>query len=321
MRAVTVRHAGQYLEKVEKKSTEVALLAHSHGIDIIEQAIAAGKRFSISPSEKSGFEFIYIVSGCLYWIKSTSDESGEERLGPGDHISAIDIGETAYFRTETDIRMLYVSSRPIFRSMSEEIKRLTAIARSVMAKDHYTHDHCTRLQELAAKTAERMRLPAGVIERIIDAAFLHDIGKIAVPDAVLTKPEPLTCSEWAEMKKHPLIGRDMLVNTPLSGIAEIVAQHHERPDGLGYPAGLGGDEITIEARIISVVDAYDAMTSDRSYRRARSSESAIRELSAGRGSQFDSAVVRAFLAMLKEEDVAKPVPLTCTEETQTQPAT
>lgn len=301
MRAVTIRHAGQYLEKVEKRSTEVVLLAHSHGIDIIEQAIAAGKRFSLCPSEKSGFEFIYILSGWLYWIRDSSDESSHEKLGPGDYVSAIDIGETAYFRTETDIRMLYVSSRPVFRAMSEEIKRLTAIARRVMAKDLYTHDHCTRLQELSAKTGERMRLSAGVIERIIDAAFLHDIGKVAVPDFILVKPEPLTLAEWVEMKKHPLVGRDMLMNTPLAGIAEIVAQHHERPDGLGYPLGLRGEEISIEARIISVIDAFDAMTSDRPYRRAKTKDEAVHELIAGSGSQFDSEVVKAFLSTLAEE--------------------
>jgi HD-GYP domain-containing protein (c-di-GMP phosphodiesterase class II) len=136
------------------------------------------------------------------------------------------------------------------------------------------------------------------------AALLHDIGKISIPDAILHKPGPLTDEEWAIMRRHPQVGGDIL--SQAGGIfhllAHIVVAHHERWDGRGYPHGLAEEAIPIGARIISVVDSYDAMTSRRVYREPLSSEQAQAELRRCAGSQFDPQVVAAFLRILDEQE-------------------
>jgi HD-GYP domain-containing protein (c-di-GMP phosphodiesterase class II) len=129
------------------------------------------------------------------------------------------------------------------------------------------------------------------------ASVLHDIGKIGVREQVLQKPGKLTPEEFEEMKKHPLLGATIVNKVAfLSSVAPIILAHHERLDGRGYPYGISGDAIPMEARIVSVMDSFDAMTSDRPYRKAPGKEYAIKELKAHAGSQFDPRVVEAFLA-------------------------
>jgi HD-GYP domain-containing protein (c-di-GMP phosphodiesterase class II) len=127
---------------------------------------------------------------------------------------------------------------------------------------------------------------------------LHDIGKLGVADAVLKKPGPLTDDEWAEMRRHPELGARILDHANLRDISAWVLAHHERIDGRGYPHGLAGGEIPLEARILAVADAYEAMTADRAYRAALGHEAAQEELRDGAGTQFDPTVVEAFVATL-----------------------
>ncbi len=130
-------------------------------------------------------------------------------------------------------------------------------------------------------------------------AIFHDIGKIAVPDAILTKPGPLTAEEFSVIKRHPVVGEQILAPVPfLSGVRQIVRHDHERWDGAGYPDGLRGSQIPIGARIVFVVDAYHAMVSDRPYRRAMSEADARAELESNAGTQFDPDVVSAMTAAL-----------------------
>ena len=133
-------------------------------------------------------------------------------------------------------------------------------------------------------------------------SLLHDIGKIGVPDAILRKPAALSESEWVRMREHPLHGQKILSGIEfLEGAARVVAQHHEKWDGSGYPLGLRGEQIDFNARIFAVADAFDAITSDRVYRRGRSYEEAISELDTFSGRQFDPEVVEAFRRVPREE--------------------
>jgi HD-GYP domain-containing protein (c-di-GMP phosphodiesterase class II) len=133
-------------------------------------------------------------------------------------------------------------------------------------------------------------------------ALLHDIGKIGVPDAILRKPGGLTEDEWEKMKLHPLHGEKILRNIPfLEGASQIVSQHHERWDGTGYPFGLRGEDIILGARLFAVVDAFDAMISDRVYRKGRSYEEALKELGRCAGTHFDPLIVEAFKRIPKED--------------------
>ncbi len=161
--------------------------------------------------------------------------------------------------------------------------------------------HSETVGRYAETTARELGLPEWRISRIRLAGILHDIGKAAVPNSILHKPGPLTEDEYEIVKRHPALGAQMLEHVSLSDVREWIAAHHERPDGRGYPLGLPDGAIPLEARIVAVADAYEAMTSDRPYRDSRGYEAALAELRNCSGTQFDARVVEAFAAALERE--------------------
>ena len=175
-----------------------------------------------------------------------------------------------------------------------------SLASAIDAKDSYTGNHSTTVSDNAAQLAQALRLSPEIVEETRIAARLHDLGKIGIPDAILMKPGALTPEEFAIMRKHADHGFEILRRAPLSkNIKLAVLYSHERWDGKGYPIGLSAEAIPIIARIISVADAYEAMTSDRPYRKALPVEEAIRRLEQGAGSQFDPNVARVFIQMVR----------------------
>jgi HD-GYP domain-containing protein (c-di-GMP phosphodiesterase class II) len=178
---------------------------------------------------------------------------------------------------------------------------LRAVADAVEAKDAYTRAHSRRVARYAAALASELRMGSRAAKEIRFGGLLHDVGKIGVPDTVLRKTGPLGEREWRRVRRHPIIGEHIL--GPLlrahPRILAAVRWHHERFDGSGFPDGLRGEEIPFEARIVAVVDAYDAMTTERPYRGALPMRSAVRELRRGSGTQFDPWCVAAFLRLLK----------------------
>jgi putative nucleotidyltransferase with HDIG domain len=169
-------------------------------------------------------------------------------------------------------------------------------------RDPYTHGHSQRVAALAERLARRMRLQYAQVELIRDAARVHDIGKIGTNDMVLLKPGPLTEEEQKEMRRHTEIGHRLLKRLPefWEG-AELVLSHHERHDGAGYPRGLKGDELPVEVSVISVADTYDAMTTDRPYRKGLAWDVVRAELVRQRGKQWREAAVDSFIEMIDEE--------------------
>jgi diguanylate cyclase (GGDEF)-like protein/putative nucleotidyltransferase with HDIG domain len=169
-------------------------------------------------------------------------------------------------------------------------------------RDARTASHSQTVGRYAETIARELGLSDELIERVRLAGILHDVGKIAVPDGVLSKPGPLDDDEYAQMKKHPEVGALIVDGADLKDVASWVIAHHERPDGRGYPHRLTGDEIPLEARILAVADAYEAMTVDRVYRRALPVEVAREELCRCAGTQFDPRVVEVFLEALERDD-------------------
>jgi putative nucleotidyltransferase with HDIG domain len=184
---------------------------------------------------------------------------------------------------------------------NEDLRRLftgsiKALAQALEAKDEYTQGHSARVAKESVNIARYLSLSDAEVQRVWLAGYLHDIGKIGIRETVLNKPGKLDEEEWDLIQQHPVVAGKILGPIPeLSDIIDIIVHHHERYDGSGYPDGLDGSSIPLGARILSVADAYDALTSRRPYRDALASEEAHRILEAAAGTQFDPVIARAFL--------------------------
>jgi putative nucleotidyltransferase with HDIG domain len=179
---------------------------------------------------------------------------------------------------------------------------MVALSCVVEARDLYTDKHMKDIAEYSVTIAKKLRLPDSDIENIRRAALLHDLGKISVPDCILMKPGKLSEEEMDIIKRHPANGAKMIEPVePLKHTREIIKSHQEWFDGSGYPEGLRGEDIPLGARIIAVADAFGAMTTDRPYRKALSTEKAIKELKEGAGTQFDPRLVEIFISILEEK--------------------
>lgn len=178
---------------------------------------------------------------------------------------------------------------------------LLELARRIEAKDPYTAGHTWRVANYGQIVAAALDYPPDKIEAMLLAGTLHDIGKVKVPDSILTKPGRLTEEEFAIMKRHPQDGYDMLKEFPeFSCVLDVVLHHHEAYDGRGYPFGLAGEDIPHDARLFAIVDAFDAMTTNRCYRPAMSGDNAAYEIWRNRGRQFDPHISDVFLRLFRE---------------------
>ncbi len=213
--------------------------------------------------------------------------------------SFIDMNETVGHANELEIELLkneQKNARLLFEQTAE------ALANAIDAKDTYTHGHSTRVAEYSREIARRAGMREEEVEEVYFAALLHDVGKIGVPDAIITKEGRLNDEEYAEIKKHPVIGKQILSSISRSPYLSIGAHyHHERYDGKGYPEKLLGEDIPWIARIIAVADAYDAMTSKRSYRDTVPQHKVREELVKGSGTQFDPEYAHIMLSMLDSD--------------------
>lgn len=178
-----------------------------------------------------------------------------------------------------------------------------ALMLTIDAKDHYTKEHCARVAAYIILLAQRIGLDSHQQQLLKKVALLHDIGKIGVREEVLNKPGRLTKEEWEEIKHHSFIGYQIIQPVEFLGAArEILLYHQERFDGKGYPGGLKGKEIPQGARMMAIVDSYDAMVTDRPYRKALTKSEALTELKKGNGTQFDPELVKIFVEMMKEKE-------------------
>lgn len=241
-------------------------------------------------------ELIRLADSALYWAK----EHGKNRV----RVWRPDVVELSELRR--------LAAGP---DRAARYRAAASLAKAVDARDAYTGSHSQRVADLAARVALRLGLDQEMVELTRLAGSLHDLGKLAVPEEILRKPGPLTDAERLVLQRHPQIGFRMLESLGVDPLADWVLHHHERWDGTGYPDEIAGDDIPIGARIIFVVDAYDAMTSERVYQRRRSHDEALNELERCAGSQFDPIVVAALeeelaLELPEPEQLPEPEPAT-----------
>jgi diguanylate cyclase (GGDEF)-like protein len=207
---------------------------------------------------------------------------------------------TVVFNPELAETLLAATGQPAPRT-ERHSNTVLALAEVIDIRDSGTAAHSETVGRYAGAIARELGLANDLVERVRFGGIVHDVGKIGISDSVLRKPGRLDDSDWAEMRRHPEIGARVLRGANLDDIGDWVLAHHERPDGRGYPNGLAGQAIPLEARILAVADAYEAMTSDRVYRPALTPDVAREELVRCSGSQFDSRVVEAFLSVLDRE--------------------
>ena len=199
-------------------------------------------------------------------------------------------------RYAEDVRRLY---RQLQRSVSQS---LLGLANALEAKDAYSRGHSERVAELSRRIAELIGLDAVDVEAIEEAGLLHDIGKIGVPEPTLRKPGPLTGTEWEAMRRHPMVGAQIIAPFEfLAAAVPLVRHHHERWDGSGYPDGLAGSAIPLGARIVAVADVFDALTSTRPYRGALPPAGAVAHLEGAAGHTLDAYVVAACVSLVRTD--------------------
>jgi putative two-component system response regulator len=227
-----------------------------------------------------------------------------------DRVRGITAGADDFLTKPVDRSELLARVRSLLKlkAHTDELERaesvLFALAHSIEGKDPYTQDHCARLSDYASRLGEHLRLPPDQLTALHRAGIVHDIGKVAVPDAILLKPGRLTEEEWIIMRQHPVVGERICA--PLKSfrlVLPIIRHHHEKLDGTGYPDGLKGEEIPITARILQIVDVYDALTTARPYKRALSSVEALEIMAQEvRQGWWDSNVFSEFGKLIAESE-------------------
>jgi putative two-component system response regulator len=280
----TATHGQEALELVKDEPPELIIS------DISMPVMDGFELFEAVRRQPGGaaIPFIFLTA-----LGTREDRFAGRSLGADDYI-------TKPVTTKELISAVQARLRRADEFMVEQLKAaikysLFALANAIELRDKYTREHVVRINAYAKAMARELGWDDERIESLEYGAILHDIGKIEVGSSILSKNGPLTPEEWEKMKRHPEDGAQMIGNVPhLSPAVPVILSHHERWDGTGYPGGLKGTEIPEEARLLSVVDSFDAMTTDRPYRAAISPELAYKEIIFQAGAQFDERMVEAF---------------------------
>lgn len=280
------------------------------GPDGVEKLVVAGTGANpLAQAVRTG-EPVQIDNGNLAGAVDGGIEVAVPVIDDGVVIGSLGVGgarlsEEARSRLEelAALASLTLENVSLHNSAVRSVTEIATVLSSLIeSRDTYTESHCVALAEMSVGVGIRMGLDDSQLTVLNLAGHLHDIGKVSIPDDVLLKRGPLDEDEFAVMKSHAALGENVLSKiTHLADVAPVVGQHHERFDGSGYPRGLRADRILLEARILAVVDAFDAMTSSRPYRPALSTDVAIQELRSGVGGQFDPDVTTIFLEFWKGE--------------------
>lgn len=257
----------------------------------------------ISMPEMDGYTFFETVRSRPEWVAIPfvflTAHAGREEVFRGKKLGAEDYLIKPVGRQEllTTVRSrLERSQELLFAQLQQAYQAsLIMLANSIELRDQYTREHVQRVMDYSTAIARQLGWTTGQVDFLKFGSILHDIGKIHVRESILSKPGPLSPEEWVEMKRHPLIGADLVKNIPyLMPAIPVIRHHHERWDGQGYPDGLIGEAIPLAARIVAIADALDAMTTTRIYKPAFSPQQAYEEILSCSGTRYDPQVVTAF---------------------------
>lgn len=291
----------QPIETVTTNGVELSLISAGDGTEVIRHKLAKDTRWAMEYQDSwTACEMIIMLSGTM----SMLTEQGSILVCRGECISASPILQDTVFVALTDVEFMYISSQPVFHFYSHQPAEMMELAVAVEIKDGYTAEHCARIARLSMLVSEYMGLSSNDMLRLNFGSFLHDIGKVKIPDYILKKPGKLTTEEWLVMRQHTDYGAVMLKGSQISVLqaaSDIVMYHHERWDGKGYH-GLSGEEIPVGACVVAVVDSYDAMTTDRVYQQRRTKDLALKEILSCRERMYRPDVVDAFIEIQDKLD-------------------
>lgn len=287
-----------FIEQFIQDDANLSLIARGDGTEIMIQNIKADEYFFIEPGQQELMEFFYILEGEVTF----TIDSVEKKLSKNEYFYVDELKETVKLKVITNVKLLYITTKPVFHFISNTLRELNKISKRSQEKDMYTHNHGERVQKYSIEIANKLNLSDDMVERIAFASLFHDIGKVNVPDEILKKPSSLTKEEFDEIKKHPGYGAKLVEKTYFKDLSKVINQHHEKVDGTGYPNGLKKDEICIEARIIAIADSFDAMTSDRPYRKGMTPSQALGEIKKYAGSHYDEELVEIFADILYKNE-------------------
>lgn len=277
---------GLYINKAETgivssgpASDDIKLLARKGEMEIMTQCLAAGSIVWLVPAESDEMlEFFFVHAGEL----ELGTEGASTRLTPGMSFYITGLKRDVLIRALRDTCLVYVSNRPVFQDTLDFELDHERLLRQIQEKDHRTYTHSLSVMRYTVRLFEELSRRGLVSDVSVDdmvvAAMFHDIGKCFVPDEILKKKGPLTSGELRYIRRHPLDSARLLLPKYGERVAGIARDHHERLDGSGYPNGLTGDRISMEAKILAVADCFDAMTTERGYNRVMAPMEAAEEL-------------------------------------------
>ena len=298
MHHLFVSRAGDSLVNVTQNRNTYRLLANFDGTNVILLQIDAGSVVWLTPDPERPvyLEYYTLLTGEL---SLHTDEGEAQTLRAGDSFYTTGLDHDISITPKTDVRILCFTSKPVFDDFMGFVNDLNDLNTQIDQKDHYTYHHSRRVMRFAEAVCQRLHMSPEATHALLLAALYHDVGKCYQQTEILSKPGRLTDSEYAAMKRHPIDSFNLLSARFSPDVARIARGHHERLDGSGYPDGLTADQMSLEIRILSAVDTFDAMTSDRPYKKGMSTRSAIAELTT-LSHQYDADVVALLKAIVED---------------------
>lgn len=289
----------EHIGSITTENSEIFLLSSHDNTEVIRLKLKKDATWSLAPSMDGSHiaESMFIISGSLLY----KNKKEQKLLQTGNFISLAGLPNIVQFIAQTPVEFIYFISKEVFHHYSKSLEEVLLLATQVEEKDGYTAEHCKRIRDYSFSIGEYMDLKTNTMHNLRYGSFLHDIGKVKIPDSILGKPSKLTNEEWKIMKQHTLFGSEMIKELNISSLINsipIIEQHHERYNGSGYPYGLSKNEIDIGAAIVAVVDSYDAITTERVYKKASSKDEAVEEIKRNREILYHPEVVDAFLEVV-----------------------
>jgi len=282
--------------EIKSKNSRIDKKYHDYNLQISHIHMSPDRILYIDPlPSEEAFKTYYLLKGSCFVFEDGSI------VKEGDLIVFKNTVDVQTLKTlEETIILVHATNYDVYKTLEDNHVVIDKLLTEIQTKDHYTGEHSLRVYELVKKLAIKLGYKSRDLNNITKAAYYHDLGKIHIADEILNKPDKLNPVEYEEIQKHVTYSKEMVIENFNEEIYAIILGHHERYNGSGYPYGLKGEEISLESRILAVCDSFDAMITDRVYKKGKSVEMALLELKELAGVLYDPKIVSEFIEMILE---------------------